>query len=511
MQTLGSLIDRNEKNYPELVAFATEERSVTYRQYAQRCRRLAGALYDLGLRRQDRVVILSTNNLEFLEASGACEWSGLIAAMFNFRMAEPEVEWLLRDSAPKVIFFEAQFAGLIKDLRGQFPDILCYVCIGEGCPTWAIPFEELLGRGSEVGPPVCSRPDDYVFLFFTSGTTGKPKGVPYTHRAALWNTMIVGRARGPDVCILQITPLFHTGGRFFPLASMWLGGKTVLLKSFEPLNFLEIVQRHRITFAFMVAPMIQAVLDHPHFSRFNLSSLREVMSASAAISVPLLKRAIKSFGPIFFIAYGSTETGTVCTLNQHELKPEGSPENLKRLASVGHFEPEIEALILDERGEPCAPLEIGEICVQSPVFSGYWNNTVANLESLSNGYFRTGDMAYCDDEGYVFLVDRKKDMIISGGENIYSREVEDALYLHPSILEVAVIGIPDQKWGEVVKAIVALRPDVDVTAEVLIAFCGTQIARYKCPNSINFVAHLPRLGTGKIDKVALRKQYLPPI
>jgi acyl-CoA synthetase (AMP-forming)/AMP-acid ligase II len=258
-----------------------------------------------------------------------------------------------------------------------------------------------------------------------------------------------------------------------------------------------------------VAAMIQAVIDHPRFGEFDVSSLRQIMSASAPIPVPLLKRAMEAFGPIFFIAYGATETGTICQLDQHELRPSGTPVEITRLGSVGHVIPEEEGAILDEEGLECAPGEVGEMCFKSPIFDCYWNNSVATLEATRGGWFHTGDLGFADEEGYVFLVDRKKDVIISGGENIYSREVEDAIYRHPAVLEVGVIGIPDDKWGEVVKAVVVLRPGQEITKVDLDAFCGTQIARYKCPKRIDFVGELPHLGNGKLDKVSLRKQHQP--
>jgi acyl-CoA synthetase (AMP-forming)/AMP-acid ligase II len=307
--------------------------------------------------------------------------------------------------------------------------------------------------------------------------------------------------------VLQITPAFHVGGKGFAQAAAWMAGTVVLHRAFDPLAMLETVQKERITFTFMVAPMIQAVLDHPRFDEFDLSSLRLVMSASAAIPVPVLRRAIDKIGPVFYISYGSTETATICLLDRHELRPDGSEDDVRRLGSVGHFIPEIDAVLLDDDCKPCKPGEIGEVCVRTPMFHGYWNNSAATIEATRGGYFHTGDLGVADERGFIFLVDRKKDMIISGGENIYSREVEEALYRHDAVRDAAVIGVADEKWGEAVKAIVVLREGMTATEDELIDFCRTQIARYKCPRSIVFIEALPVLGSGKIDKVTLRKQY----
>jgi acyl-CoA synthetase (AMP-forming)/AMP-acid ligase II len=512
MQTMGELLERNARNYPQGVAYVVDRQRATWEHYLSRIRRLSSALNDAGIKRQDRIGILSTNCMEYAELYGVCEWAGFILAAYNFRLAAPELAWLLEDSAPSIVFFEAQFAPKLEGLRARFPGVQRWIRIGEptagaATPAWAEAYEHLLARGDLAGAPFRARADDYVYLFYTSGTTGRPKGAPYRHRGALATALQQGRKCGDDLRILQVTPMFHIGGKGFPLAAAWMAGTTVIGRAFEPLRFLETLQAERITFTFMVAPMIQAVLDHPRLGEFDLSSLRAVMSASAAIPVPLLRRAIEKFGQVFYVAYGATEAGGICTLERHELRPGGTPQEVQRLASVGHFDPEADATILDEAGQPCPANLVGEICVKSPVFEGYWNNTVATIEATRTGWLHTGDLGYQDEEGFVYLVDRKKDMIISGGENIYSREVEEALHRHDAVLDAAVIGMPDAKWGETVRALVVLKPDQAISESELIAFSQTQIARYKCPKSIDFVSELPRLGSGKVDKVTLRRTY----
>ena len=505
MKTVADLIERNEFCYPDRDAIVHGTRRVTYAQYARRSRQLGSALHRIGVRQQDRVGIFSTNNIEYFEAYGACEWSGFILALYNFRSAAPEVVHLLTDSAPSVVLFEAGFTELIDGVRNRFPDIT-WVCVGGDAPDWALAYEALIRKGDPAGPPFRATPEHYVYLFYTSGTTGKPKGVPWDHAGVLISTQETGRNQGHDVCWLQISPAFHVGGKFFMMGTMWMGGTSVLMSSFDPEIFLGIVEAERITHTFMVPMMMQTVMAHPQFSKERVKSLRSVMAASTAIPVPLLKQAIEAFGPVFFVAYGSTESGNVGELPKHELNPYGDEQTIKRLGSVGHLVPESGAVLLDDDGNICPPGKVGEVCVPPRYFRQYWNNSVATIEALRFGYFHTGDLGIMDDQGYLYLVDRKKDMIISGGENIYSREVEDALSTNPAVQSVAVVGKPNEKWGEVVKAFVVLKPGHSTNEHTLIAHCQTQIARFKAPKEIEFLDTMPLLGTGKIDKVSLRKR-----
>ena len=507
MQTMGELLERNERYYPDVDAYVVDQQRLRWGEVVPRMRRLASALEERGLKRQDRVGVLCANGMEYVELYGACEWAGFILAAYNYRLAAPEIAWLLEDTAPTILFFESGYAELIDGLRSSFPAVRQYICIGDPTPAWASRYEQVLNTGDAGGTSFRSRSDDWVYLFYTSGTTGRPKGVPVSHDGALFTSQFQGRQCGADLRILQATPLFHVGGSGFICAAKWMAGTTVITRAFDPLRFLELVQKEKITFAFLVAPMIQAVLDHPRFEEFDISSLRSVMSASAPIAVPLLRRAIKKMGPVFFVSYGSTEAGPICALERHELNPEGDERQVGRLASVGHFVPEVDAAILDDNQQPCPTNTVGEVCVRTRIFKCYWNNSIATIEATRSGRLHTGDLGYSDEEGYVFLVDRKKDMIISGGENIYSREVEEALHRHPAVLESAVIGVPDEKWGEAVRAVVVLRAGQEASAAVLIAYAQTQIARYKCPKAVEIVNELPRVTSGKIDKVALRKQY----
>lgn len=511
-KTMGALLERNSLYFPNAEALIFEDRRLTHRQLHERIKRLASAIFNLGLQRQDRVAVLATNCSEVFETYFASYVAGFIAAPVNFRLAAPEIQYILKDAAPKLLIFEAQYAEMIGALRPQLADIEHYICVGAGAnhalPSWALDYESVLQAGAVEGPPIRSTPDDYAHLLYTSGTTGRPKGVVHTHRAVCaWASTVAmitdlnGASR-----VLQSTPLFHIGGFCYPYGAWLMGGTTVLLRAFDALTVLQTIERERITYTFMVAAMIQAVLAVPGVEKFNVSSMRRIVSAAAPIPVPLLKDAIRLLGPIFSIQYGATEICNGCNLPVHMVRPDGTPDDIRRLASVGHVAPGIGVRIVDDQGRDCQTRSTGEVLFKTEgLMAGYWNNHPATIEAIRDGWYHSGDLGYMDEEGFIFLVDRKKDMIISGGENIYSREVEEAIHQHPQVAESAVIGIPDEKWGEAVKAFVVRKPGAKVTQQELIEHCRTLIARYKCPRELEFIDELPRIASGKINKVALRE------
>lgn len=511
-KTMGALLERNGDYYPNVEALVFESRRLTHRQLHERSLRLASALHQCGLPRQERVAVLATNCIEVFEIYFAAYVVGYIAAPVNFRLAPPEIRYILADASPKVLFFEVQYADTVNALREHLPGIEHFICIsdpsGLNVPAWAVEYEAFLSAGSSEGPPIRAVPEDYAHLLYTSGTTGKPKGVIHTHRAVCaWAATIAmitdlnGASR-----VLQTTPLFHIGGFCYPYGAWLMGGTTVLMRAFEPRQVLETIQREKVTYTFMVAAMVQAVLAVPDVRRFDLSSMRRIVSAAAPIPVPLLKEAISLLGPIFSIQYGATEICNGFNLPVHLVRPDGTPDDIRRLGSVGHVAPGIGVRIVDEQGNDCCANATGEVLFKTEgMMSAYWNNHVATIEAIRDGWYHSGDLGFLDEEGFLFLVDRKKDMIISGGENIYSREVEEAIHQHPQVAESAVIGIPDPKWGEAVKAFVVRRSGGKVSDIELMQHCRTLIAGYKCPRELEFVPELPRTASGKVNKVALRE------
>jgi acyl-CoA synthetase (AMP-forming)/AMP-acid ligase II len=505
MQTMADLYRRNARLYPEREIFVFGETRRTYGDFLDRIRRLASALERAGLGHQDRAGVFAANSIAYFEVYGACEIGAFIAAAFNFRSAVPELEYLIGHARPRVLFFDEAALDKVDAVRAGVTGIERYILMGGNAPAWATAFEDFLNEGDPAGPDAVPAPGDYCNLFYTSGTTGRPKGVPWSHRVLL----ITASRTAPEeeMRILQVTPAFHVGGRAPSLGAIWNAGKTVLHSGFDATEWLETVQKERINVTFMVPMMMQAVLDHPRLHDYDVSSLQWVMAASTAIPPPLLTRAIAALGPVFYVAYGSTENAGIARLRRAETRADGPPEMTARLASVGHPETPVEVVILDEDGNQVPQGEVGEICVKSHAFSGYWMDPEASAAAMAGEFFRTGDMGRFDERFYLYIVDRKKDMIITGGENVYSREVEDALHRHPAVQAASVIGLSDERWGERVTAVVVRRPEQEVAEADLIAFIQTQLARYKCPKQIWFAEALPLSGTGKIDKLALRAAY----
>jgi acyl-CoA synthetase (AMP-forming)/AMP-acid ligase II len=309
---------------------------------------------------------------------------------------------------------------------------------------------------------------------------------------------------------LVIAPLFHVGARSQQLPMHLRGGSVVLLRRFDAAEVLRTIEAQRITHVHMVPTMVQGVLDLPDHERYDTSSLKRIIYAAAPMPVPVLRRAIARFGRILVNGWGLTEGGNGAMLPQHLHRLDGTPEDVARLASVGQPTGGTELIVADDEGRELPRGQVGELLMRSASnMAGYWNNHPATIETLRGGWLRSGDLGRMDDEGFVFLVDRKKDMIISGGENVYCREVEEALIEHAGLADVAVIGVANARWGEAVKAVVVRAPGSGVTEAELIAHCKRLIAGYKCPKSVDFIDALPRLPSGKVSKVELRKRYAP--
>jgi acyl-CoA synthetase (AMP-forming)/AMP-acid ligase II len=506
---VGDIIRRNASLYGDLPGLIFEGRRYTHREFAQRTYRVANALLSRGIRPQERVAILARNSSEVLEVFGAGEVAGFVSVNINHRLSVPEILGIWADARPSALFFEPDFADAAAALRAEFSDLRLFVCIG-GRSADAQDYEALLAAASDGEPPARAAPEDIAYLIYTSGTTGRPKGVMFAHQA-MWDaarTFALESGASDPIKALIVMPLFHVGARIESMGFMFLGGTIVLHRAFDPVTVLETIERERIT-AMHIAPiMVQRILDVPDRARFDVSSLACVHYASAPMPVPLLRRAIEAFGPIFVQVYGMTEClgGTVLKAHQHVI--DGSEAERRRLGSAG--QPYVGTQVRIERldGSEAGVGEIGEVLISTPaLMKGYWNNPAASAEALRGGFMHTQDLGYVDDDGFLFIVDRKKDMIISGGENIYSWEVEEALRYHPAVAEVAVIAVPDAEWGEAVKACVVLHDGLAVSADELIEHCRSRIASYKKPRSVDFTSALPRLFNGKIDKKALRAPY----
>jgi len=508
METLGDMLERNAKFLGSREAFLFEGRRISHGAFFQRARKLAEALYRSGMRRGDRIAVLATNCHEIWEILGAAEVAGYIAVPLNFRLAPAELTGILREVVPKVLVVEPKFATAVADIRSSDSAPIC-LALGNGPAIEGIDsYDDFVASGLDSGPPIRAKSDDLVYLFYTSGTTGRPKGVMIAQGSALGAASSTATeteiAKGGSW--LVHSPQFHVGANGLRIAQQLRGGRTVLHRSFSPERTLQDIAAERINGTFTVASMLQAILDVPGADRYDLSSMSAWMIAGAPASVELIRRAIERLGRIFVIQYGMTE-GRATSMYRYEVDPDGDEKTVRRLASCGRSSPDSELKVVDDEGRECPPHVPGEVLFRNAnLFKGYWNNSVATIEALRDGWMHSGDIGYLDEDQYLYLVDRKKDMIISGGENIYSREVEDAVISCPGVKEVAVIGVSDAKWGEVPKAFVVLHREAVASEAQIVAHCRELIAHYKCPKYVEFVDALPLGPTGKIDKLTLRSR-----
>ncbi|HHM5199352.1 TPA: class I adenylate-forming enzyme family protein [Pseudomonas aeruginosa] len=505
-------LDQRARFYANEPAYIQDERRISHSQLRASAMKIGSALYKAGIRHQDRVGILSMNSIEFGEIMAATQWAGYILAPVNFRLAPVEIASIINDSKPRLFFFERQYQAVLEQIRDQLPSIETYVCI-DGETDWAISLATFAARGDKAGPPIRASEEDICCLIYTSGTTGKPKGVIWGHREYRQLIQVdtwLCDMQQPDV-ILIVMPMFHLGGMVISLSQHVRGGAAYLQRQFEPLDVLKAIEKEKLSILLLAPTMVQMVLDHPYVAEADLSSVRTIIYSAAPMPVPVLKRAIEIFDGCGFVnLFGQSEVCMFCLSTEHH-RPDGDERDRKRLGSVGKPYPNMLARILDEDGNECPNGEPGEIVVKSSaMFRGYWNNHPTTLETLRDGWCHTGDMGKFDEDGFLYLVDRKKDMIITGGENVYSREVEEALLQHPAVSECAVIGVPDPKWGENVCAVVVFKAGQHASENALIEHCRNLIASYKKPKQVITVEALPKLVTGKINKIELRNLYARP-
>ena len=507
--SLADDLERNARWHRDDPAYVQGERIITHGQLLARALRLGSALHRAGVRSQDRVGILAMNSLEFGEVVAACQWSGYILSTINFRLAPMEMAWIINDSAPRILFFEAQYGAIIAALRPQLASVTRFVCL-DGEMDWADTYGDVVASGDPKGPPCRAREETPFSLIYTSGTTGRPKGCLWGHREFRQLAQLdcwYGGLEKPDR-ILIVMPMFHIGGLTLSLSQHVVGGAAHLYRQFDAEAIIRAIEGERLTVLLLAPTMVKMILEHPAIAEADLSSVRTVLYSAAPMAPTLLRRAIEVFrGCDFVNLFGQTEiVPAALTALQH--RPEGSERDRRRLTSIGQPYPNMDIRIVDEQGNDCPVGVPGEMLARGvAMFRGYWNNSVATVETLRDGWVHTGDMARVDEDGFIYLMDRKKDVINSGGENIYSREVEEAILQHPAVSECAVIGIPDETWGESVCALVVAREAGGVSEAAIVAHVASLIASYKKPKKVLFVAELPKLVTGKVDKKRLRAEY----
>ena len=511
---LGSWPARRARKTPRRTALVHDERTLTYAELDERVTRLAHGLRSLGVRRGDRVAYLGPNHPSFLETLFAVGTLGAVFVPLNTRLAAPEIAYQLADSGTSVLVHAPSHAALVEEALGD-ANVRAVVALdraaGDGAGTGvpAHDYEELLAGSPADRIDEAVGQDDLCMIMYTSGTTGRAKGAMLTHGNLTWNAVnvLIDHDLIADEVALVSAPLFHTAGlNMLTLPVLLKGGRCVLVSKFDAEATFDLIEKHRVTFMFGVPAMFQQVARSPRWEKADLSSLR-ILTCGGSPVPPTLIRTYGERGLTFLQGYGMTEAspGVLFLDAEHAESKAGS-------AGVQHFFSDVRVVAADEPGlRPVEPGETGEVVVRGPhVFRGYWGLPEATAAAFTDGWFRSGDAARVDDDGYAYIVDRIKDMIISGGENIYPAEVEHALLAHPDVMECAVIGVPDDRWGEVGRAVVVPRPGSEPSAEELLASLSGRLAPYKIPKSVVFTDALPRNGAGKLLKQPLRARYGTP-
>src|SRR5713101_5314895 len=506
-----------EQQYPRRTAVVCGEHRFTYAQFAERAGRLAGALRKAGIKPGDRVAFLSMNCHRLLEAYyGVLEASAVLLPL-NVRLASQELIYILNDSGAKVLFLEKGFLGVVDSFRNELSTVKSFILLDAPPQAgWLSPlsYEDLLASASPCRADIMEIDEDALAeLFYTSGTSANPKGVMLTHRNVYLHALHVCLTFDPtrDFAQLHTIPLFHANGWGVAHILALIGGKHVILRRFDCAQIFKLIEEERIYTMCLVPAMAIALVNSPDRQKYDLSTLERVIIGGAASSPTLVREVEEKLGVTCISGYGLTETSPALSHSfvKHGFDLEGE-EKCARQAMTGFADPGIEMRVVDDRDVdvPRDGKTVGEIITRSDgVMKGYWNQPDATAEALRGQWFHTGDMATIDKDGYLLIVDRKKDIIVSGGENISSLEVEKTIMAHPLVLEAAVIPVPDEKWGEVPKALVVLKPGAQAGETELIEFCRSHLAHYKCPRSVEFFDSLPKTGTGKILKKDLRKTY----
>jgi acyl-CoA synthetase (AMP-forming)/AMP-acid ligase II len=458
-----------------------------------------------GLKKGDRVAILFFNSNYFVEVYFAALKAGLIVTPVNFRFVGPEIVYVLNDSQPNILFYGPEFEETITGIRNQLATIRIFVSPYDG-PSSAIGYEECLLKGKSITHTFNICEDDHCQIMYTSGTTGRPKGAILTHGNVLWNLFntVLGREDKTGEKALIVGPLYHTAAlnNHFTI-QVALGGTSILVRKFEPESLLRTLEKERATIISGAPALYNLLLQHPNAGQYDTRSITKCTAGADKLPMEIKERLLGFFPNIkgVYDVYGCTEASPCITILNAE-------DSLRKDLSVGKALPFLEARVVDDDDKFLPPGEVGELICRGPnVMEGYYGNPEGTREAIRNGWLYTGDLARVDEEGFFYIVDRKKEMIISGGENIYPREIEESLITHPAIADVAVVGIPDPDWGESVKAFVTLREGEIISEQEVIDFCTKHLASFKKPKRVIFIPTIPRNPSGKALKRLLIEKY----
>ncbi|KCZ88395.1 long-chain-fatty-acid--CoA ligase [Hyphomonas jannaschiana] len=492
---------------PNDTAFWFEGETTTYQDLDTYSSQVANGLIGAGIEPDDRVGYLAKNTSQYYEMLFGAAKARAVMTAVNTRLAAPEVKFILSDAGAKVLFVGKDFYAMAEEIRAELPDLVQIIAIDGGHPEWP-DYREWRDSQSAALPGLTPKADDDVIQLYTSGTTGLPKGVQLTNANyhALFEQagQLEWSSYGAGEGVMNAMPLFHVAGVNLGLLGAIQGARTVVLREIDPQVILSLIEEQNIMHAFWVPAVILMLTQQPNVRDIDWSNLKQVFYGASPITESLLLEAQEIMGARFTQLYGLTETVGAATF----LPPEAHNPSWGKLRSCGVPYPGAVIRCVDETGEPVPAGEVGEIVIKAGfVMKGYWNRPDATEESIRNGFFHTGDAGYFDEDGFLYIHDRVKDMIVSGGENVYPAEVENAIFGHPAVADVAVIGVPDEKWGEAVKAIVVAKPGETPTPESIIAWAKERIAGYKCPKSVDVIEALPRNPSGKILRKDLREPY----
>ena len=505
---VGYILTRTSKNFPGREGLVVDGRRLTFKEINERVNQLANSLLAQGLKKGDRVGLLFYNSLAYFESYLALYKAGLVWVRLNYRLSVSELTNMMRDAQASAIIHGLEFGKMADKICDSISGVKLRIHQGEGP---GLGYEELFSSNSKKEPSVEVNEEDLSDIWYTSGTTGEPKGIMITHRNILtcvqfllsdvyWIT--------EDDKLVTVGALSHAGSvRVLPF--ILRGALNVLLRAFDPAEIFKTIEKEKITDISTVPTMLLALMDHPERRNYDLSSLKTITYAGAPTPVERIKEAVNIFGPILDQSFGQAESIiTITHLPKHEHIVSDDLEREKRLASVGREYPGVQIKVVNEKGKECAPGEIGEVITKSDlVMKGYWNRPEQTADALKQGWLYTGDLGYEDEKGYLYLMDRKHGKIITGGLNVYPREVEEVLAQHKVIAEVCVFGVPDPKWGEAVTAVVILRSGANTSEQELIKFCKIKLASYKTPKKVHIVDSIPKNAYGKILQRELKKHF----
>jgi len=508
---LGELVARNARKFPGREAVVYGNTRLTYREFNARINRLAHALMDMGINKGEKVAILLFNCNQYLEAYFALAKIGAIAVPLNFRLHPEELKYIVNDSDAVALILGETFVDTIRGIQKDLSQVRQYISVTEKPVEGMLHFESLLQKYPDDEPLVLVEEDDPVFIMYTAGTTGRPKGAVLTHKGEvmIWTLAILSVGSEPDIGDMSVwracaaPPIFHLASFGMCLANLLFGGTAILpTEVFNPVEIMQILERERCDSVLLIPAMANFLLQMPDLDKYDTSSLKAWFSGAAILPTQLRKRFMEAFPHVkIFDCFGQTESNALVSM----LRPLDAE---RKVASVGRAIPFVEIRVVDAQDRDVPVGEVGEAIYRCPtIMKEYYNDPQATAEAFRGGWFHSADLVRQDEEGFLYVVDRKKDMIVSGGENIYPAEIEEVLYKHPKILEAAVIGVHDEQWGESVKAIVVTKPGKTLTEEEVIEFCKDHLASYKKPRSVDFIDALPRNPAMKVLKTVLRERY----